>query len=57
MNNLYMLIALSMPISYLTSLVYCVSNQEWLATIAMHVFLFPVGILHGYFVWFGASWF
>lgn len=43
--------------SWVTSLIYCIGNAEWLAVIVLHVFLVPLGIIHGFFVWFNASWF
>jgi hypothetical protein len=43
--------------SYLTSLIYCLSNTEWLAMIVLHVLLAPLGVIHGTFIWFGVSWF
>ena len=50
-------IALTAIASWITSLIYCVPHSEWLAVIVLHVLLAPIGIIHGMFVWFGASWF
>ena len=43
--------------AWLTSIFYCVANTEWLAVIVMHVFLPPIGVIHGICIWFGGSWF
>ena len=37
---------------WLTHIVVCIQNQEWLLLIAGAI-LFPIGIIHGWGCWFG----
>lgn len=57
MNNLGIVAIIMCCISYITSLFYCLANTEWLAMIVLHFLLAPLGVIHGFFVMFGSSWF
>lgn len=51
------IIAVVSIFAWLTSLGYLVANSKWMAAVIIHIFLSPLGVTHGFFVWFGASWF
>ena len=58
MNELFWsFFIISSIIAWVVSLVYCIAQAEWLAVLVLHVFLAPVGVIHGWFVAFGNSWF
>lgn len=46
-------LALSIPASWLTHVVTCINEESWGFLIAGAIF-FPVGMVHGVCIWFGA---
>jgi hypothetical protein len=38
--------------AWLTHIVVCIQNESWILLLAGAVF-FPIGIVHGFFSWFG----
>lgn len=46
---------LSLPLAWLTHIVVCLVQAKYLLLIA-GAFVFPVGIIHGFGLWFGVNW-
>lgn len=49
------ILILGLPAAWITHVVHCLIAAKYLLLIA-GAFVFPVGIIHGVGIWFGASW-
>ena len=45
----------AMVAAWITHVVYCITHTAWLLLIAGGI-VFPVGVIHGVMLWFGAGW-
>lgn len=52
---LALIIYLSFPAAWLTHVIVCLMQAKYLLLIA-GAFIFPVGIIHGFGLWFGVNW-
>lgn len=51
----FTLLILVMPAAWITHIIHCLVTAKYLLLIA-GAFIFPVGIIHGVGLWFGAEW-
>lgn len=50
----YLFIIFAGIAGWITHVVYCIANQEWLLLIAGGL-VAPIGSIHGWMIWFGAG--
>jgi len=54
-DTLFVLFVLLLPVAWLTHIIHCLVAAKYLLLIA-GAFIFPVGIIHGFGLWFGVAW-
>ena len=54
-DTLFVLFVLLLPVAWLTRIIHCLVAAKYLLLIA-GAFIFPVGIIHGFGLWFGVAW-
>ena len=52
---LTMVVLMALPAAWITHIIHCLITAKYLLLIA-GAFIFPVGIIHGVGLWFGAAW-
>ena len=52
---LYFILIFSLPAAWVTHIIACLLSAKYLLLIAGAI-VFPVGMIHGYGIWFGVNW-